>query len=291
MKIDEVHKRLTSRYKGGISRWQTQVTTHHNQSIAAQKNFDPNQDFWKGSAHMFRDDPFRKNDPLVDHLMAEYSECNTILDIGGGAGRLALPLALRKDHITVIDSSQAMLDELTNISTESNIENVSSVYGLWEETFDSVERHDGTLCCHVIYGIEDIEKFVAAINTTTKKRVAVVAFMESPQGYLGEIWNAVHGETRIHLPAAPQFMDVLWEMGLEPELSLLETYGPHRYENRQSAMADLMSRVYVNNGTKKHEILKDITKEILVNANSENNDEVELTGSGQRSVCLITWNP
>ena len=76
---------------------------------------------------MFRDDPFRKNDLIVDRLIKEYSECNSIIDIGGGAGRLALPLALRKDQVTVIDSSQAMLNELKNISTELNIKNVSSI--------------------------------------------------------------------------------------------------------------------------------------------------------------------
>ena len=90
MKINEVHKRLTNRYKGGISRWQTQVTTHHSQSISAQKNFDPNQDFWEGSAHMFRDDPFRKNDLIVDRLIEEYGECNSIIDIGGGSTELIL---------------------------------------------------------------------------------------------------------------------------------------------------------------------------------------------------------
>ena len=52
------------------------------------------------------------------------------IDIGGGAGRLALPLALRKDHVTVIDSSQAMLNELKNISAELNITNVSSIYSI-----------------------------------------------------------------------------------------------------------------------------------------------------------------
>ena len=291
MKINEVHKRLTNRYKGGISRWQTQVTTHHSQSISAQKNFDPNQDFWEGSAHMFRDDPFRKNDLIVDRLIKEYSECNSIIDIGGGAGRLALPLALRKDHVTVIDSSQAMLNELKNISTELNIKNLSSIYGLWEKTFDSIESHDGSLCSHVIYGIEDIETFITAINSVTNKRAVIIAFMESPQGHLGDIWNAVHGEKRIHLPATPQLMDVLWEMGLEPELSILETYVAHRYENRKSAMADLMSRLYINKGTKEHKIIEDMTKRILVNTNPDNKDEVELTGSGQRSVCLITWNP
>ena len=38
-------------------------------------------------------------------------------------------------------------------------------------------------------------------------------------------------------------------------------------------------------------IIEDITKRILVNTDPDNKDEVELTGSGQRSVCLITWNP
>ena len=42
-------------------------------------------------------------------------------------------------------------------------------------------------------------------------------------------------------------------------------------------MAELMSRLYINKGTKEHKIIEDMTKRILVNTNPDNKDEVELT--------------
>jgi len=53
---------MLTEFQDAVDRWHSQVQRHHSQSIAAQQNFDPNQDFWEGMAQNFRDDPFRKGD-------------------------------------------------------------------------------------------------------------------------------------------------------------------------------------------------------------------------------------
>ena len=149
---------MITEFKDAVDRWHSQVQRHHSQSIAAQQNFDPNQDFWEGMAQNFRDDPFRKGDPVIDRLEQEFAECETLVDIGGGAGRLALPLSLSRATVTVVDSSKSMLAELKDSCEEAKIENVAPVFGLWEDAV--IEIHEGALCSHVTYGIENIEKFL-----------------------------------------------------------------------------------------------------------------------------------
>ena len=73
-----------------------------------QEDFDPYQDFWHGLAQAFKENPFRKEDPLIERLLEEFVECETIIDVGGGAGRFALPLSLEKEGITVVDSSKSI---------------------------------------------------------------------------------------------------------------------------------------------------------------------------------------
>ena len=141
---------------GGIERWRTQVKAHHSQSIAAQIDFDPEQDFWQDLAHKFRDDPYRLNDPLLVRLEEEFTGCDSLLDVGGGAGRLALPLALHREKVTVVDSSESMLNQLKEASVESGINNVEAIQSLWERLSFNVSIHSGSLCSHVVYGIEDI---------------------------------------------------------------------------------------------------------------------------------------
>ena len=267
-----------------VQRWHSQVQIHHAQSISAQQNFDPHQDFWKGMAKQFRDDPYRKGDALVDRLEEEFGGCKTLVDIGGGAGRLALPLALSRKKVTVADSSKSMLEELRKSCNEAKIQNVESVFTLWEDAI--IQVHEGALCSHVTYGIEDIEKFLKNVNRYASKHVVIVAFMKSPQAHLGILWEVVHGEKRVHLPGVPELMDVLWHMGLTPELSVLDHLGPHIYKSDEDALHDLRKRLYVNQETKKDEKLIKALQTHL----QPTEEGLELANSNGRISCIISWD-
>ena len=275
---------MITEFQNALDRWHSQVQRHHSQSIAAQQNFDPNQDFWEGMAQNFKDDPFRKGDPVIDRLEQEFAECRTLVDIGGGAGRLALPLSLSREAVTVVDSSKSMLLELQDSCEEAKIENVSSVFGLWEDAV--IDIHEGALCSHVTYGIENIGKFLENVNQYASKRVVIIAFMKSPQAHLESLWREVHEEERVHLPGVPELMDVLWQLGIAPELNIIEHLGPHIYGSEKDAISDLRRRLYVNQGTRKDEILTRVLKSDL----KPTEQGMELANSDGRISCLISWN-
>ena len=275
---------MITEFQDAVDRWHSQVRRHHSQSIAAQQNFDPNQDFWEGMAQNFKDDPFRKGDPVIDRLEQEFAECRTLVDIGGGAGRLALPLSLSREAVTVVDSSKSMLLELQDSCEEAKIENVSSVFGLWEDAV--IDIHEGALCSHVTYGIENIGKFLENVNQYASKRVVIIAFMKSPQAHLESLWREVHEEERVHLPGVPELMDVLWQLGIAPELNIIEHLGPHIYGSVKDAISDLRRRLYVNQGTRKDEILTRVLKNDL----KPTEQGMELANSDGRISCLISWN-
>tara|TARA_A100001037_G_scaffold234845_1_gene213646 strand:+ start:120 stop:950 length:831 start_codon:yes stop_codon:yes gene_type:complete len=275
---------MITEFQDAVDRWHSQVRRHHSQSIAAQQNFDPNQDFWEGMAQNFKDDPFRKGDPVIDRLEQEFAECRTLVDIGGGAGRLALPLSLSREAVTVVDSSKSMLLELQDSCEEAKIENVSSVFGLWEDAV--IDIHEGALCSHVTYGIENIGKFLENVNQYASQRVVIIAFMKSPQAHLESLWREVHEEERVHLPGVPELMDVLWQLGIAPELNIIEHLGPHIYGSEKDAISDLRRRLYVNQGTRKDEILTRVLKSDL----KPTEQGMELANSDGRISCLISWN-
>ena len=113
-------------------RWRRQVETHHEQSLRAQEGLDLPEDFWRPYASIFRDDPHRRDDPLVERLSREVAPDGTVLDVGGGAGRLALPLALRCRWVTVVEPSPSMVAELWDAAAEAGIGNVTAVEEDWE---------------------------------------------------------------------------------------------------------------------------------------------------------------
>ena len=177
-----------------------------------------------------------------------------------------------------------MLLELQDSCEEAKIENVSSVFGLWEDAV--IDIHEGALCSHVTYGIENIGKFLENVNQYASKRVVIIAFMKSPQAHLESLWREVHEEERVHLPGVPELMDVLWQLGIAPELNIIEHLGPHIYGSEKDAISDLRRRLYVNQGTRKDEILRRVLKSDL----KPTEQGMELANSDGRISCLISWN-
>src|SRR5579864_9538562 len=70
-------------------------------------------DFYAPVASMFRADPRRHDDPALDILLELVEPTDTLLDIGAGGGRYALPLALACHEVIALDPSAGMRQVLT----------------------------------------------------------------------------------------------------------------------------------------------------------------------------------
>src|SRR2546428_6922932 len=94
----------------------------------------PPGDPWAGPvARRFRADPPRPLDASLA-VLASYTRAeDVLLDVGGGAGRVAVPLALRCREVITVDASPGMGAEFTAAAAEAGIANARFVHANWLE--------------------------------------------------------------------------------------------------------------------------------------------------------------
>ena len=269
-----------------IEVWKQRVAAHHAQSHQARAALgSAGTDIWEPLSPFFKADPRRTDDFEVERLAREVNPSTTLLDIGGGAGRFALPLALRCHHVTVVEPSPGMGASLRHLAAEAGIENVTIVAKRWEEA--EVEPTDVVLSAHVIYMIADIRSFIIKLAEHARKKVCMPTFMRPPRSRFAPFWRRVHGEEKQALPGAGEFMQVLWEMDIYPHLEMFEAIPFRTFKNWQKALDTLRQRLFVMPDTAKDALLQQAMHELLI----ETPAGYAIKGEKLGRLAFISWQP
>lgn len=242
-------------------------------------------DHWTQLARNFKDDPHRTGDEMVDELRARVKPGETLIDVGAGGGRLALPLALDCKWVYAVEPSPSMCDVLRETAEEAGIENVSVTQANWEDA--SVETADVVLSSHVVYVVQEIEPFLRKKEAHARRLVLCVAFQSPPQAAMGGLWEQVHGEERLRLPSLPELLPVLEELGIRAEVTELEPRPVQTFESLEDARISLKQRLYVQPDTLEEARLERALEDCL-----EEVDGVwRIKGSQPIRPCIVEWEP
>ena len=264
-----------------IETWGEMVRMEHAQSDRKRGVRPP--DTWSRDAGMFKDNPHRTGDAVVGELRSRMKQGETLLDIGAGGGRLALPLALACRAVTAVEPSPSMCTVLRETAAEYNIENVSIVEAGWLDA--SVDPADVVLCSHVVYVVEDIGSFVRKMSEHARRLVLTIVFEASPLSQMYGLWEQVHGERRHPLPALPEFLPVLDELGIRPEVTELEQQPPRGFGSFQEARENIARRIFVSPGTGAMDRLDRALEASLV----EVDGIWRVNGAQPSRPCIVAW--
>ncbi len=207
----------------------------------------------------------------------------TVLDVGAGAGRLALPLALRCRHVTVVEPSESMLEQLREVAKEAEVHNITLVQAIWEEAI--APPADLVVCAHVVYGVTEIDAFIGKLASHAARRVAIFVFMESPPSRVAPFWKPVYGEERLNMPALPELLQVLWEMDIYPDVRMLPPNAPTTYESREEIVRQARSFLWITPGTEAERRLEAVAQELI----SRTPEGYAIRGVPPRRNALVTW--
>jgi SAM-dependent methyltransferase len=202
---------------------------------------------------LFVADPRRTGEPTLEMLRAMAAPDETWLDIGAGAGRYALPLALRVRRVIAVEPSPGMRRAMRAGIDEHGLGNVLVIAGAWPESLALLEplpAADVSLIAHVGYDIEDIGPFLEGMEAATRDRCVAVLTDRSPASVADTFWPLVHGEERVPLPALPDLLELLHVRGCETEVVRVER-SPRSFDSVEALTAFLRRQLFINEGGEK----------------------------------------
>ncbi len=168
---------------------------------------------------LLKADPRRPLDGNLKALADLIEPSDAIVDVGGGAGRMSLPLAPRCRSVTNVDPSASMGAAFLANAKTAGISNVDLVKGDWLE----VDAPHGTVALvnHVTYLTRDIVRFIEKLERAGSRRVILTVNAPPPPSWNRVLFQLVHGEAEEVVPGHAELVNVLWEMGRLPDLTML----------------------------------------------------------------------
>ena len=282
---------MTDRSAAAVAAWGDRVRANREQ-VDRVREVPDGADFYARVTSLFRADPRRTGEPVLDLLLALARPDDTWLDIGAGGGRYALPLALAVREVIAIDPSAGMLAVLRELMQEHDIANVRVVEGRWPLDAALAARlgplpiADVALIAHVGYDIEAIGPFLDAMEAAVRRTCVAVLMESTPASVAEPFWPPVHGESRIPLPALPEFVELLRVRGREPQVSEAQRE-PRRFESRESLEGFLRRQLWIAEGGEMERRYREVLDTLVV----EDDGQFGLAGQGPLPVGVVTWSP
>ncbi len=197
--------------------WEARVRAHHEQTARVRETPEGG-DFYAPVSRLFIADPHRTDDEVLDHLLPLARPTDRWLDIGAGAGRYALPLALHVREVVALDPSPGMLAALRAQAAEHGIENVRTIEARWPvgPAAGPAPTADVALIANLGYDVEAIGAFLDAMESAAVRLCVAILADRQPSWPAHAFWPAVHGEERAELPALDLFLELLRSRDRDP---------------------------------------------------------------------------
>ncbi len=176
-------------------------------------------DPWGEQAPRFALDPHRVLDGNLEAIAGYIQPGDTVIDVGGGAGRVSLPLALRCREVVNLEPSAGMGAEFTRLAAVAGISNASWLPPGQNDAKGI--RGDVAVTADVTYFVRDIVPFIEKLTATARRRVILAIWSIPPPNRSARLFRLVHEEEQELYPGHRELLPVLWEVGILPDISVL----------------------------------------------------------------------
>ena len=250
----------------------------------------PDRDFYAPVSSLFVADPRRTGEEALDALLEIARPEDRWLDIGAGAGRYALPLALRVAEVIAVEPSASMRNALRSGKSEHGVTNLTLVGAPWPAALAELGPPpvaDVAFIAHVGYDIEDIGPFLAAMDEAAGRLCVAMLTDRSPASVADPFWPAVHGMERVPLPALPELEALLRARGREPRIERVER-APRTFDSYEGLATFVRRQLWIDESGEKEGRFRDA---LVAAARERDDDGWTLATPPVGAIGLVTWEP
>jgi SAM-dependent methyltransferase len=270
-----------------VAAWAARVRASREQAERVRE-VPESGDFYAPVTGLFVADPRRADDPALDALLEIARPGETWLDIGAGAGRYALPLALRVGEVIALDPSAGMLEALRGGMERHGIRNLRLIHARWPmDAGVEAPRADVALIAHLGHDVEAIGAFLEAMETAAGRLCVAIMTERAPAASVGPFWPVVHGEAHVELPALGEFLAILDARRCDPSVTF-ERRQPRVFASRVALLAWLRNQLFVAAGSEADGRLEaEMGRRMVVAADGS----VRLVPEIESRAGITTWAP
>jgi SAM-dependent methyltransferase len=164
----------------------------------------------------------------------------TVLDVGAGTGRLAVPLARIAGHVTALDPSGGMLAALEKGMADEGLGNDSCVRTRWEDAVigKDIVPHDVVIAAYSL-GFYDLAAALEKLDRAARR--AVYLFWHAGEWRSRDemgLYRAVFGEETALRKGYPDYIfpvNILHDAGIYPNVKIFRSLWDTTYDSVEEA--------------------------------------------------------
>lgn len=177
----------------------------------------------------------------------------SVLDIGPGPGTLAIPIAKKVKHVTVIEPSLAMIDHLKSHVQDARVSNIDIIHSRWEDTsLETIGLHDIVIASYSLNYL-DIEAALLKMDQVAQKMVYLYWFagITTLEKIRIDLYPVIFARRYNPFPKCNIIYNLLYNKGIFPEIKVLDTSYSQEYSDIEEVVSEIKD--ILNISTNEHD--------------------------------------